>query len=221
MAYYVQDSAQASEAISHWEDSITLSRLGDKEKAEVAVRMLQGFAMNKYLSDQDKNQVVQYFANRTMQEQMRMTEIYPDDIRMKMYLNNFYSTTQQTDKSIALLEEIKHKAPRRPDAYILLSQKYLDLGNLEKAKESIDELLAFLPKENNNTYVYWSAMQVELYYGNIDNLRYYLDLIKSANQDKYGYDFTVEEVSTLKQLLAQAQANEAADIVNLVSGYIK
>lgn len=211
---------EAQQAVDMWEESISLTDLGDKEKLEVAMKMLNGFVANKNISDQDKEKILINFAEQIQGRLIDLTEQYPDDVRLKMFLVQFYSMTRNTEGKIMVLDNIKKIAPLRPESYINLSQEYLQSGDIEKSLENIEYYASILPKENYNTYVYWNAFQVNLYANDVEAARKYLQKIKEANQAMYNHDFSDGEIKTLRQVATTAETNNNPEIADMVNSYL-
>lgn len=211
---------EARELGSIWIDEKELLPLGDKERTEIGLKLITSVTANKILTTEEKQTFLVEFLPHLEEDFLIATEKYPNDVRVKMFLVQFYGFVRNYEAAIAILEEVKEIAPKRPESYMKLTQFYVQLGEIKKAEENIEYYASIVPKENHSTFVYWNAFQTNVFMNDIDDIRYYLDLIVESNQEVYQKDFLDKEILTLREFVSRAEANNQLEIAAVLNSYL-
>ena len=77
-------------------------------------------------------------------------KMYPNDKDLYVELANYYVSNNDTGKAIKCLEKYRENKGENINVLVLLSKKYIDVKNFEKAQELLEELNV---KHNKNEEV--------------------------------------------------------------------
>lgn len=215
----VVNSDQSLELLlENWKKSFELSPLGDKEKIQNLHRLSLSIAQNSKLSVEARSGFIistqQYFEDLSAQ--------YPDDVRLSMFLSDFYQNfsgfkEEYILKEIDLLERLHQLAPNRPDVLLSLTNAYLISGDLERAQIYADDLEKLAPWAK---VVYWNSFKVATSLGDLEQAKNSLDHIIEINQNQISLDFDSQEINQLNNFLQYVKDQDNQKLVDLLLDYL-
>ncbi|MFA5126617.1 MAG: O-antigen ligase family protein [Patescibacteria group bacterium] len=206
--------ADAEQAKNFWQESWDTTILGDKEKVQLLPDMFAQVVNNQNLNNQIKDS---YF-NLVNDNLSSLADKYPNDVRLNMFLSNFYSVISQvvpslSSKNVAILERIHAWAPLRPDIYLHMTNAYLMLGDIDSAKKIAAELKSLVTWTKEP---YWNEFLVDFRAGDISSMASNLQAIKSFNQKESKIDFDANDQAKINYFIELATKNKQTAVLDLL-----
>lgn len=216
-SYGARNVQDLSTALDFWDKSFEQSFLGKKEKGE----NLQKVSLNLLQNPNIDSEIKQKFFNKTESVLEFLIHEYPDDIRMTLFLVNFYESMQVyrpefIERNLQLLNNLHNLAPQRPETLLKLSDIYLVKGDNEMAMENAQKLLTLFPWAK---VVHWHYFRVALVQNDHTAMDRALTKIVELNQQKEGINFLENELKQLDNLLASLTKDQN-DLKQLINKYL-
>lgn len=162
--------------------AVLYSKINNNEKAKE--NYLKAIILNKNHIDSYLN--LSYIYKETdklsaVECLKKALEINPKAINVNLALAQLYRDMYDNKKSIELLENMLAFCDEEPEIYSLLSTNYMDTGEYDKALETINKALEFIPESLN--YLHGKAIALK-YMGHTDEAKSILEEIvrKDLNQ---------------------------------------